>query len=50
MDTEGRHSASDGAGEVELTGQTMVIDPRCEFAVERAAQSERRAGRHRYLG
>ena len=30
--------ALDGAGEVELTGQTMVIDPYSEFAVERAVQ------------
>lgn len=30
--------ALDGAGEVELMGQTMVIDPYSEFAVERAVQ------------
>ena len=36
--------ALDGAGEVELTGQTMVIDPYSEFAVERAVQLKEELG------
>lgn len=36
--------ALDGAGEVELMGQTMVIDPYSEFAVERAVQLKEELG------
>lgn len=36
--------ALDGQGEVELAGQTLVIDPYSEFAVERAVQLKEEAG------
>ena len=36
--------ALDQAGEVDLTGQTLVIDPYSEFAVERAVQLKEESG------